>query len=314
MIYTSSQNWYNWSYNEEKFSRSFSKEDVFSTAFEIDSVSVGTFRQELLSASKDILDHYPGLRPCIMFSGGIDSEIVLRSFLEIGADPEVCIFRYENDYNMYDVSYAVTVCSMLDVKYRIIDFSLKNYYEQEAETISENAQIDRAMVLPQLKFMEYTDGLPIYSEGVPSWNRTDDDYSKQGTWLMSCWEHDIGWSKYMIYKNRPAVMEYFKWSPSLMTAWNNTTWIKKLINDEYYGKLGTNSTKIIGYREAYPDLLERKKKTGFENCQDLILEFENFLEKKYNGFTFRRHYDRNYNQLLSDLCQNLTVSPLNLDR
>jgi hypothetical protein len=99
-----------------------------------------------------------------------------------------------------------------------------------------------------------------------------------------------------------------------MTAWNNTTWIKKLINDEYYGKLGTNSTKIIGYREAYPDLIERKKKTGFENCQDLILEFENFLEKKYNGFTFRRHYDRNYDQLLSDLCQNLTVSPLNLDR
>jgi hypothetical protein len=314
MIYTSSNNWYSWSYNNVKFSRANSKSDLFTTEFNIDIISPKSFKEELLSTASNILDHFNGLTPCVMFSGGIDSELVLRSFLDVGCIPEVLIFRYEDDINVYDVSYAVTVCSMLDVSYKIIDFNLKKFYEHDAEKISEESQVDRAMVLPQLKFMDYTDNYPVYGEGVPSWNRTDDDYSKKGKWLMSCWEHDIGWSKYAVFKNRPAVMEYFKWTPELMAAWNSTSWVRQLINDYYWGKLGTNSTKIIGYKEAYPDLLERKKKTGYEQCLEIVNEFEIFLEKKYNGFAFRRHYDRTYEKLFSDLCQNLIIDPSPFER
>jgi hypothetical protein len=314
MIYTSSNNWYSWSYNGKKFSRSESKDDIFSTEFNIENVRAGSFKEELLNTSKNILDHYSSLTPCIMFSGGVDSEIVLRSFLEIGANPEVLIFRYENDYNIYDVSYAVTVCSLLNVDYKIVDFNLKKFYENDAETISEHSQVDRAMALPQLKFLDYVDGLPIYSASDPSWTRLDNDYSVKDQWVMRCWEHDIGWSKYCVYKNRPAVMEYFKWTPELLLSWNKTQWLQNLINDHYYGKLGTNSTKIIGYREVYPNLIERKKKTGFEDCIELITEFEIFLEKKNAGLNFRRYYDRTYDQLLSGLCQNFIDVPSHLER
>jgi hypothetical protein len=303
VIYNSSNNWYSWSYNGKKYSRSVSHDEVFETHFNVTSVKCKSFKEELCRASADIMDHYSGIKPSIMFSGGIDSEIVLRSFIDIGADPKVYIGRYNNDYNIYDVSYAITICSILGIDYKIIDINLQKFFENEAETVSEIGQLDRPLTLPQLKLMEYVDGLPIYCTGEPSWNRSDDDYSKKGTWLMSCWEHDIGWTKYSIAKQRPAVMEYFKWTPELLLAWNTTRWISCLINDHYHGKLGTNSTKIRGYREAYPDLINRTKKTGFESCFNLINEFENFLKKKYNGLPFRRHFDRSYNQLLSDLCQ-----------
>lgn len=302
MIYTSSNNWYSWSYNGKKFSRSMSKDDIFSTEFNIKINSCLSFKEELINASKNILDSYPNITPCIMFSGGVDSEIVLRSFIEIGANPKVFIFRYENDYNIYDVSYAITVCSLLNVDYKIIDFNLKKFYENDAEIVSEHSQVDRATALPQLKFLDYVDDLPIYSASDPSWTRLDSDYSIKGNWVMRCWEHDIGWSKYCVYKNRPAVMEYFKWTPELLLSWNKTEWLQDLINDRYYGKLGTNSTKIVGYREAYADLLQRKKKTGFEACTNLIEEFELYLEKKNNGLIFRRYCDRSYDLLLSDLC------------
>lgn len=314
MIYTSSNNWYSWSYNGNKFSRSTSATDIFSTEFNVDSVTASSFKNELLLAAQDIMNHYPNLQPCIMFSGGVDSEIVLRAFIEIGANPKVYIVRYENDYNLYDVSYAVTVCSLLGITPKIIDFNLQKFYETDAETISSDAQIDRAMALPQLKFMEYVDGLPIYSASDPSWTRLTDDYSVKGDWVMRCWEHDIGWSKYARFKNRPAVMEFFKWSPSLLLAWNRTQWLGDLIDDRYYGKLGTNSTKIIGYREAYPDLIERRKKTGFETCDHLIVEFEKFLEKKYSCLPFRRYFDRTPDQLFLGLSQNLATLPSHLDK
>jgi hypothetical protein len=309
MIYTSSQNWYSWSYNGVKFARSESAADAFSTEFNRRAVNTGSLKDELLIAARDILEHYPSLTPCIFFSGGVDSEIVLRSFIEIGAKPKVYIVRYEQDYNIYDVSYAVAICSTLGVEHTIIDFNLKKFYENDAEQISADAQLDRAMTMPQLKFMDYVDGLPIYSASDPSWMRPSSDYSVKENWLMRCWEHDIGWSKYARFKNRPAVMEFFKWSPNLLAAWNQTKWLQHLINDRYTGRLGTNSTKIIGYREAFPDLIERKKKTGFETCDHLIIEFEQFLEKKYRGLPFRRYFDRTFDQVMLDLSQDLSVDP-----
>jgi hypothetical protein len=81
----------------------------------------------------------------------------------------------------------------------------------------------------------------------------------------------------------------------------NTNWFNKLVNDEYYGKLGSNSTKIIGYREAYPDIIERKKQTGFEKITNLIDEFEMFLQNKYQVLPYRQTVDRSVEQLIADI-------------
>jgi hypothetical protein len=78
-------------------------------------------------------------------------------------------------------------------------------------------------------------------------------------------------------------------------------WFNKIINDEYYGKLGFNSTKIIGYREVYPDIIERKKQTGFEKVDPLINEFESFLHTKYSGYPYRQSVDRTITDLTTEI-------------
>jgi hypothetical protein len=84
-------------------------------------------------------------------------------------------------------------------------------------------------------------------------------------------------------------------------AFTKLDWFNRLINDQYYGKLGINSTKLIGYKEAFPNLVFREKKTGFESCLDLIQEFETCLSSKNNGLIFRRYYDRSLEDLYLDL-------------
>jgi hypothetical protein len=81
----------------------------------------------------------------------------------------------------------------------------------------------------------------------------------------------------------------------------NTNWFNKLINDSYYGKMGSSSTKIIGYREAYPDLITRKKQTGFEKIDLLAEEMEQHLIKKYNGLPYRGSFDRTVSELRIEL-------------
>lgn len=298
MIYTTENNWYKWSYdNGPMFEFSPTPNSEFKTYYGQYTGPVGNFKEELLKAARSTLDQYPGLTPCIFFSGGMDSELILRSYLEIGAKPEVFIVRYENDYNIYDVSYAITICLSLGINYRLIDFNLKKFYENDAETVSEIAEIDRPRILPHLKFTECADGLIIVGHSDVRWYRPHDDYSKKAVWLAQDFEHDIGCDKYNIRTNRTAIYQWWKWTPGLVLSYTKLNWFKKLINDEYYGKLGINSTKYIGFSEIYPDLINRKKQTGFELVDNLISEFENFLDKKYNGLPFRRYQDRTIDQV-----------------
>lgn len=292
MIYTSENNWYRWYYNGVPFSRQTGNA-VFSTSFSCKYQATNrSFKEEMLAASSSILDHYPGITPSVLFSGGADSELTLRSFLELGIKPRIFIFRYENDYNIYDVSYAVTICSMLNVDYTIVDINLIKFFENEAERLSEIAQTDRARSLHNCKFLEYVDELPIIGAGDLNVHRKTDDYSYQGEWAVRCDEYEIGWDKVLVAMDKPGVAQWFRWTPGLVYSFINTNWFQRLTNDGYPRKLGTNSTKILGYREAYPDMLSRVKKTGFEKIESVILEFENYLQEKNNGLIYRQYHER----------------------
>lgn len=302
-VYTSENNWYSWHYgNLPEFSRQTGNLE-FRTKFNSYTGNVGTFKEELLKNAQSTIDHSNG-KISLLFSGGVDSEIMLRSFLELKANIEVVIVRYENDYNLYDVSHAIVICEGLNVPYKIIDFSLTKFYENDAIKYSELAQIDRPRALPYCKLLETVDYFPVMAASDLSPYRTDSDYSVKGTWLNRCWEHDIGWSKFLRAINRQGIAEWFKWTPGIVLSYMNTTWFNKLINDEYYGKLGSNSTKIIGYREAYPQLINRVKKTGFEKIDFIADEVEKELSLKFNGLPYRNYHDRTVNELIQEVTKN----------
>lgn len=301
-MWTSENNWYKWSYGDGPVFGRQTKNLPLTTSYACGfSGAVGTFKEELHKSAASTMDHYPGLTPCVFFSGGVDSELILRAYLEIGANPKVYIVRYENDLNIYDVSYAITICNMLNVKYHLIDFELEKFYLNDAEKVSEQAQIDRPRMLPHLKFTECADGLVIVGHSDIRWYRANEDYSEAGIWLAQDFEHDIGCDKYNILHNRPAVYQWWKWSPGLVLSYTRLKWFQDLIKDKYKGKLGINSTKMIGFREIYPELLDRKKQTGFEKTDSLINEFELFLQKKYNGLPYRQFVDRTLNSLYLEI-------------
>lgn len=304
-MWTSENNWYKWSYgNEPVFGRQIGNLP-FKTNYACGFTrTIGSFKEELLKAAASTLDHYPGLKPCVFFSGGVDSELILRAYIEIGANPEVYIIRYEKDYNIYDVSYAITVCNILGVKYNLIDFALEKFYRNDAEIISEQAQIDRPRMLPHIKFTDCADGLIIVGHSDVRWYRVNEDYNEPGIWLAQDFEHDIGCDKYNILHDRPAVYQWWKWTPGLILSYTRLNWFQNLIKDKYKGKLGINSTKLQGFREIYPDIIARKKSTGFEDIDHLVDELEQHLMKKYNGLPYRNEINRSLEEMTKEIYSN----------
>jgi hypothetical protein len=305
-IYTSENNWYQWKYDDDMFGRRVDKNQTLHTMYTRSNSIVNSFKEEMLLAAKSTIDHYNGLRPCVFFSGGAESELVLRAYKDIRSNPIAYIIRYENDLNIQDVSYAITICTMLDIEYKLIDFNLVSFYENDAESISEISQIDRPRALPHLKFLDLINDteFAVYGIGDPRWSRSHDDYTKPANWILIDQEHDTGWDKYIVHKGVPAIAQWFKWTPGLVLSYTRLDWFQNLISDRYIGKLGVTSTKLIGYREAYPDLLERKKLTGFEKIDNLIDEFEEFLSKKYNGLIHRGTVDRTLDDLWLEITGN----------
>ena len=55
----------------------------------------------------------------------------------------------------------------------------------------------------------------------------------------------------------------------------------------------------------YPDIIERKKQTGFEKVDPLINEFETFLQTKYKGLPYRQLVDRTLAELTTDILGNI---------
>jgi hypothetical protein len=298
-IYTSENNWYQWKYDNDMFGRRANRDQTLHTMYTRSNIVVNNFKEEMLLAAKSTMDHYARLRPCVFFSGGSESDLVLRAYKDIGSNPIAYIIRYENDLNIHDVSYAITICLMLNVEYKLIDFQLFKFYKNDAELISEIAQIDRPRALPHLKFLDFVEDteFAVYGIGDPRWARSHDDYTKSASWILIDQEHDTGWDKYLVHKGIPAIAQWFKWTPGLVLSYTRLNWFQNLLSDQYYGKLGVTSTKLIGYREAYSNLLDRKKLTGFERIDDLASEFEEFLSKKYNGLIHRGTVERTLDEL-----------------
>ena len=87
----------------------------------------------------------------------------------------------------------------------------------------------------------------------------------------------------------------------MFLSYTRLAWFKKLINDGIIGKTGVNSTKLQGYREAYPELIDRSKLTGFEKIDTLINEVEKHLSTKNNGLIYRQDCTMSLSQIEQDI-------------
>jgi len=159
-------------------------------------------------------------------------------------------------------------------------------------------------MLPHIKFTDCADGLIIVGHSDIRWYRPHNDYTKKAMWIAQDFEHDIGCDKYNILHNRPAIYQWWKWTPGLVISYTQLNWFKQLVNDEIPGKLGINSTKLLGFREAYPDLIPREKQTGFEKIDPWVYEFEVFLMKKNNGLLYRGCIERTVDDMYMEITGN----------
>ena len=239
-----------------------------------------------------------------MFSGGMDSEIILRCYKELGIPINVYIFRYENNYNILDVAQALKICRELNVTPNIVDFNLEKFFENEAYDIWKKGYFFNSGKLPHMKMLDYMDNTPVMGDGCPYW--TNDN----GVWKYEFDEDCHAQSIYCKTIGRPMIADWYEYSPEVIISHMQTTDMQNLINlvptteYKYFEEL-----KHILHKRLWPTLDIRLKRTGFEGAKkagmnsskpEFMLEFN----QQYIPDRGPKCYQFNQASLLDLLCTN----------
>lgn len=241
---------------------SFDKYTVSVGKIDKDHYKKNNYQRELLRTADLIYKDY-GSDFALFLSGGTDSEIVLRNFLDIGVKPKCFTIKFKDDYNISDVSEAAELAKELDVKLEYIDFDVKDFlYSGEASEFGQQLQCTQITYLMVYHSILKT-GLPAVMGGELLLKRNIN--TDPSTWYYCLRENeDCSAMRFSLKYNLPLVNEYFSYTPELMLYYLEDPDIQQLVNTKYNYKLTSVSSKNNILKKLLPEIRVRKKTHGFE--------------------------------------------------
>jgi hypothetical protein len=286
MIIYNYKNWLSWSYNNTPHGYRTDINDSYK--YHIDTTFIEspvlTYKDELYKSASLMRDCFT--EPFdVLLSGGIDSEVVVRTFNDLGIKHNTFIFKYEDNLNYRDVESATEICLSLGINFNIIDFNLKNFFENEAYTLFQKSGSLQAGRLPQLKFLDLLDNIPVTGNSEPYWKRELlSDYTKKSEWLFSIREGDHNLSMYCYSQGRNSICDWYEFHPNVIKSFNVHPLITNLLSDNIPGKISSWSSRTAIHREIWPDIKDKLKLIGFENnnipgsCPEYIVELQKTID------------------------------------
>jgi hypothetical protein len=259
-------NWMSYSFDGIEYGKKLTRESVFSINFnnKIKKDCIPNYKDSLYNNARVMRDSFS--EPFdVLLSGGIDSEIVVRTFKDLGIKHNTFIFRLENDYNIRDVNDAIAICQQINIPYKIIDFNLEHFFEHDALEYFNKSFVPRAGRLPRLKWIEYLDNIPVFCDGEPYWKRLyNADYSAQSEWHLQLGEDAYSSSLYASNIDRTVIGDWYEYTPEIILSHMKHPMTQQLLNDQLPGKLSSWSSRYTMHQEIWPEIVTRKKLVGYE--------------------------------------------------
>lgn len=261
--------WMSWQMNDVEYGLRTNKDDVCTFKTVKSSRNIGTYKEELINNVKAMRDYYTGQFD-VLYSGGVDSEVILRIFKELRIPHNTIVVRYKDGYNQREISYALESLESLNIPYKVIDFDLKHFYENDAYDLCKKSSCIRVGRVNHVKFcVDFCDNIPVMGEGDIYWYRTHGiDYTKPTEWKFLVSEASHNCNSYLTSLGRENVCDFYEFTPELIKAYNQQPIMQDLLNDRIPGKTSNWSSKWLMHSQLWPDLIKRVKLTGLEGDKE----------------------------------------------
>jgi hypothetical protein len=213
----------------------------------------------------------------VLFSGGTDSEIVLRAFKKIGITPRAVFIRFTQDYNIIDSRIAKSIADELGIELEFINFDVKEFYRSgEASELASTLQC-RQIAYLTVYYNILKMQAPAVMGGEMLLRRHVDQRGSK--WYYCIRENEDGSAmRFSTIYNIPLVNEWFSYTPEMMGYYLDHPDIQSLMNTKFNYKLASVSSKNKILKSLMPEIVDKIKTHGYER----LLGF--------NGETYRELY------------------------
>lgn len=223
--------------------------------------SVGNYQDELIKNAQFISKN-TDKKIYVFYSGGLDSEYVLRIFLHLNIKIIPVIVCLEPNYNSFDTIYAYNFCKKYNLEPLIINFDFDSFvYSGEFLEIAKSAKCIVYQYPVFLKLSREIDGTIIFGSDQPHLFKDDDTeiwYFDERERIMSVWHN---WFEQNNISGTPSFLNY---SPETLLSFLHEPRVIDLISNKVAGRKGTSSSKFMIYNRHFKDIESRSKYDGFE--------------------------------------------------
>lgn len=281
---------FSYGYDGEIYNLRTDSNSVFNCYYKRANYIPTSFKDECIKTSIRISDFARSQNkvPIILLSGGLDSEIVVRSFIDSGREFKTITNKFLNNLNLHEIEYIEKFCSAYDLKPNFVDLDIENWLiSDQALNMAEISKCSRAEMLPTLKLLNdvYFDmkGIPVLGNGDfflskdinPYWRMGDSD--QKHIWYYVEFEYILAWARYAVQKKIQGSINFFQQNPEIVLSMALDDEIQEIIKNNPKGRHTSRSRKYRVYKKWWPNIDLRQKYHGGE----MILNLCDYVQKKY---------------------------------
>ncbi len=265
-----------------EFGRRLYSRDKFSLTLGTCTGHVLSWAQELDSALTKLVDTH-GRQVALFYSGGSDSEVILRTLVKLGVTPEVHIIKFSEGLNEHETSSADELCKCLGIVPHVWRHNVESYIrEQKYLYLGLRYTCTQIAYLTVLDYVRRV-SIPVIMGGEIYLQRhqvNDGAVHSPQEWYFVYREDEDGVTyRYSIDTGHPVINEVFTYTPQLLYSWLVHPTIASVANNEHPGKITILSVKRQAYEQELGYKLQAQSKFhGYERLQWTNLNCRNILQ------------------------------------
>lgn len=303
----SKNNHLEWGYNEVVGASRTSPYDKFFIKYGTISSKVN-FKTACVNTAIEISDISKKInkQPLIFFSGGIDSEAIIYSFLLSKRDFSIAHIRYQPSLNDHEYQYVQKVAKKYNLDVKIFEVDVLDYLLKE-ETFKLSLR-DNSIMIELLLLASITDKIkdkffPVLDHPGTYLYRESPEIDKIGQWFYKDYEHLMFYYNHCKNERMPGCPSFYHWSPDILYSFLTDPLIEDLTNCLIPGKVTNRTSTIKLYQNTFNEFVfePRSKFTGHEFISKKILSKLNF--ELYSKLKYDRHSGQRF--LYSDIVKRL---------
>ena len=220
----------------------------------------------------------------VLFSGGVDSEVAMLSFLSAKVPITAAIMRFKDDLNAHDIGFAIRFCERYHVPYRLYDLDILKFMDERLLDYTVPTRCNAPMMAATMWLVDQIDGYPVLGQGEclmlrPQRRRRlkhariasyQDVIFDENRWALQESETCNGWYRHFLLRNRNGVPGFHQYTPEQILSYVRDPLVVKNLSAPDHAS--NEAWKLRMYQQYFP-LAERPVYSGYEKVVEAIQRY-----------------------------------------